>query len=440
MNEWLAKNIVYRFVQFARGEHVFNHYNVISYIPYLSHARIHELQLKKLRSVLTSAYVNIPFYRKMFDENGIHIDKLSLPDDMKALPILTKEDVRAHYQEIINPTVKKRVSKELSSGSSGNPLVIVKDRDKSGYARAVMYRCYAQYGINIGNKQARFWGVPVAPANFIKEKVKDLIANRIRLSAFNITDQTLHEFTKQMFRFKPKYFYGYPSMFYKYANWALENGYDFSELQLHAVINTGEILYDFQREAMEKAFGCKVVNEYGCSEIGVLAFECSEGNLHIMSDNVFLETVKSNNNRPDEIIVTELNNSLNPLIRYKLGDRGILSESKCTCGINLPIIGSLEGRDGSFIVTPEGKYVSDAILEYTFALGIKKFRATQDSVDELDISIVKRPDLNDALMKQYSHKLVKQLGTRLKINYTFVDDIEPEKSGKLRYFISSIEK
>jgi len=440
MNEWLAKNLVYNFLQFSRGEKIFHHAREINHIPFLPPEIIREIQLQKLREILKISYKNILFYKNLYEKYGINPDKMSLPYDIKTLPLLTKTIVHNNYTDMMNQSITKRTSKELTSGSSGNPITIVKDRDKSGYGRAVMFRCYKQHGIDIGHKQARFWGVPISPKDFLKEKCKDIIVNRIRLSAFDIHDQSLQRFTKKLIAFQPRYFYGYPSVLHKYATWLQENRIDISTLNLCAIITTGEILYSFQREIIAKVFGCRVVNEYGSTEVGVIAFECVKGYMHINSDHVFLESVKENNKvGTGELIVTELNNHYNPLIRFKIGDRGSISESTCDCGIKFPIITSLAGRDSTFIITPDGKYINDAILEYIFAQGIKRFRAVQNSKDTLDIKVVKTKDLTDRGMDDYKKKLVKSLGDSMRIKYEFVPEIKPEKSGKLRYFVSKVE-
>jgi len=435
MNEWFARAVVYNLLQFLRGEKISNYLQEISHIPSLPYDEIKKIQIAKLRNTLHIAYNNIPFYHRLFDEAGIEPDKLQLVEDFKSIPTLSKDMLRSHYDtEFINRNIKRRVSKETTSGSSGNPLTVVKHRDKSAKLRAVMYRCYKQYGIEIGSRQGRFWGLPLAQKNILKEKFKDLIGNRIRLSAFDIHEKSLIDFTERLKKFKPRYFYGYPSVLHKYATWVLEKGYELSELKLSVIITTGEILYNFQRKAIESAFGCKVANEYGSTEFGVIAFECEKGKLHINSDHVYVETDEKN-----ELVITELNNIYNPLIRYKIGDRGIVSNQRCDCGINFPVISSLAGRDSTFIVTPDGRYVNDAILEYTFASGIKQFQAVQNSINELDIKIVKKPILTERKMQEYKQILRKHLGTSIKIKYEFVPYIKRDKSGKLRYFISNIE-
>jgi phenylacetate-CoA ligase len=441
MNEWLAKNFVYNFLQFSRGEKIFKLIENINHIPKLSSDEIRDIQFNKLKKTIKTACRDIPFYQILYKKYGINPEKFVLPDDLEKLPVINKSIVHSNYTDMINQLIKRRTSKELTSGSSGNPITVIKDRDKSGYGRAVMFRCYGQHGIDIGHKQARFWGVPISPKDVFKEKCKDMIVNRIRLSAFDIHDQSLLTFTDKMIAFQPRYFYGYPSVLHKYATWIHEKKIDISRLKLKAIITTGEILYPFQKDIINKVFGCRVVNEYGSTEVGIIAFECIKGNMHINSDHVFLESV--NNKKTTgvgELIVTELNNQYNPLIRFKIGDRGCISANSCDCGINFPIISSLAGRDSTFIVTPDGKYVNDAILEYTFAQGIKRFRAVQNSRDTLNIKIVKTNDLSDQVMVEYKKKLVKSLGDALHISYEFVPEIEPEKSGKLRYFISNLNE
>jgi phenylacetate-CoA ligase len=441
MNEWFAKNLVYNFLQFSRGEKIFHYLKEINHIPALSYDDIRQIQLNKLRNIIKTAYDDIPFYRNLYKKYGIHPNHIDLPKDINFLPIITKPIVHRNYSQLVNNNIKKRVSKELTSGSSGDPITVLKHREKSGYGRAVMFRCYMQYGIDIGHKQARFWGVPISSRDSLKEKCKDMIVNRIRLSAFDIHDNSMHSFTDKLLRFQPRYFYGYPSVLHKYATWIFENNIDINLLNLNAIITTGEILYPFQRKTIHRVFGCPVVNEYGSTEVGLIAFECKKGKMHVNSDHVYLESVNDNNTlEPGDMIVTELNNQFNPLIRFKIGDRGSISEKGCDCGINFPVISSIAGRDSTFIVTPDGRYINDAILEYAFAQGIKKFRAVQKYRDAIDIKIVKTKDLTDRVMEEYNKKLVKSLGDSMRINYEFVSEIKPERSGKLRYFISKLKE
>ncbi len=439
MHSWIARNIVYRSIELARGEPVTGYLRRISHIPYLSRDEIAGIQAEKLRRVVMTSYRNIPFYRKRFDEAGIDVDRLKLPEDMVKIPILEKHDLRDNYHLLVNPELDVRISRESTSGSSGNPLTVIKDRDKSAYVRAVMYRCYAQYGVDIGDKQARFWGVPVDKRAYFVEKLKDILSNRIRLSAFMVDEEALSEFARRLQKFKPRYFCGYPSLIYKFCLWMLDHNVAFGECAPSVVITTGEVLYDFQRELIERTLKCRVANEYGATETGVIAFECPEGKMHINADHVCLEILPSGYGRDDgDIVVTELNNYYNPLIRYRIGDVGSVSEEPCGCGMGLPVLKALLGRQSSFIVTPENKYLYSALLAYVFKKGVRQFQGVQDSKDELTVRIVKDDSLTDTMLSEYKRKLSDHLGKTMRIKFEFVSAINPDRSGKLRYFVSKI--
>ncbi len=439
MNEQVA-NIVYRFIEYARGEPVSKYLLQIAHVPYLSRDEIVGIQVEKLRKTIVKAYESIPFYRKRLDEAGIDIARLHLPDDMARIPVLEKQEVRENYPRLIDNTLDVRTSRESTSGSSGKPLIVTKDRNKSAYVRAVMYRCYAQYGIRIGDKQARFWGVPVDRWRYSVERTKDFLANRIRLSAFEVDDASLSVFARKLQKFNPRYFCGYPSLIYKFCQWMNDQSIELGDASPSVVITTGEVLYEFQRMLIEKTLGCRVANEYGATETGVIAFECPEGNMHINADHVYLEVLASGTDSGiGDIVVTELNNSYNPLIRYRIGDTGETSCDVCSCGIGFPVLKAIGGRQSGFIVTPDGRYLYSAILSYTFGEGIRHFQGIQNRRDELIVRIVKDDSLTEEMIRYYKEKLSSRLGGTVKVRFDFVRCIEPDRSGKLRYFISNID-
>jgi phenylacetate-coenzyme A ligase PaaK-like adenylate-forming protein len=126
----------------------------------------------------------------------------------------------------------------------------------------------------------------------------------------------------------------------------------------------GEYLSDAAREAIEEAFGAVVVNEYGASECMSIGFSCPRGALHVNADWVLLEPV-DRNYRPTPpgepshtVLLTNLANRVQPIIRYDLGDSMMASGGACACGSALPVIHAegrrddvlaLRARDGSLV-------------------------------------------------------------------------------------------
>ena len=116
------------------------------------------------------------------------------------------------------------------------------------------------------------------------------------------------------------------------------------------------MLYDFQRRNIEKSFKTPVFNRYGCREVGHIASECpAHKGMHYDADRLIIEIVDDEGNTcpPNtvgNIVITDLNNYVFPLIRYKIGDMGSLSDdTNCECGCTFPKIRKIEGRSFDII-------------------------------------------------------------------------------------------
>jgi phenylacetate-CoA ligase len=440
MNPWFAREIVYRSIGIARREKVLTYLRQVRSVPFQPMDQIKLLQREKLAKILAHASRHSVYYRELFDQHGLSAEKGAWPEDLVRLPLLNKETLQKNPEALITVRDSRPVSIESTSGSQGAPLLIAVDRCKSAHIRALMFRNYGWYGIQVGDPQARFWGMPTSAKLAKRERLKDLLANRIRLSAFDVDDAAFDRFLQQLRRFKPTYFYGYPSLISRFASWLTENRIDTGEFRLAAVITSGELLHGYQRETIAGCFDCPVVNEYGTTETGIIAFECSHGKLHINSDHLYLESVGSGENQGrGSLVVTELNNYYNPLIRYALGDLGSISEEACSCGCGFPVLEELAGREGNFILTPGNRKVFSAVLSYTLKEGIAQFQAVQQSREELIVKIVRQEGWNETLHTRYRDALSRALGDEMKVTFEFVPAIQTDKSGKLRYFVSNLK-
>jgi phenylacetate-coenzyme A ligase PaaK-like adenylate-forming protein len=136
------------------------------------------------------------------------------------------------------------------------------------------------------------------------------------------------------------------------------------------------------------------------------------------------------------ILLTDLFGKEVPLLRYRLTDSAQTGESDCRCGRNLGVLRPTGGRQSSVILLPNGREVFSSILAYSAPPEVRRFRATQVSVDELNIEVEPSPGLDHtavlAACRSSWTEAIPDLGT---IQVRIVDSIEPEVSGKLRYFI-----
>ena len=262
MNKWAARHLVYLPTQRLLGQDLGRHLGEVEGRERLSVEEILSIRDRRIRLLVEHACRQVPYYRELFDSLGIGPETVRSYADLVKLPVLTKRHILERPADLLAPAFPGRLFERKTSGSTGLTLHFKKEADALAANDAVMYRCYAWYGIEIGDRQARFWGVPVVPKLRYRERLKDLVTNRIRISAFDISCSRVEREYRRILKFGPAYFYGYTSAIYGFAIVARRLGLDLKTLDLKAVICTAEKMYPQHRTVLEEAFSCPVVDEY----------------------------------------------------------------------------------------------------------------------------------------------------------------------------------
>ena len=389
----------------------------------------------KIRSMVEKA--DLSYYGNVFFAPD-HLNRLGRIDTfLKSFPLMDKASARG-YGFSCRPSEYSFLDKRSTSGSTGEPFEFYKDRASTAVMDAIQTMAFSWHGIDPGDKQARFWGMPSGKNRRIA-LLKDFVKNRIRFSAFDLSAERMSRFYKKMLRFTPSYFYGYPSLILEFGRFLKKRNLSLAQIPLKAIIGTGEYVAQGERQEFLDLFNLPLVSEYGCTETGVIGFECPSGNMHLMSPNIYLEVIDENGNEvhqgdEGEFVVTELNALYKPFIRYRLGDRGRKFKAACPCGCKYPVIEVSSGRKDDYIITPEGEKIYDAILAYTLKKGVQKFKATQISVNTLSIDIIPNSDFTQLLRDHYIAELKHRISHKMMIDIHLVEKIERDRSGKLRYF------
>lgn len=439
----LAKS-VYRFIQWGRREPVFSVLDQLERSQWYPAEHLRDLQWTRLTRLLVHAYDTVPFYRERFQTLGLTPQDVRSPADFARIPVLTKEELRAQRLRLLSSAGPRRVSAMATSGSSGDPLTVVRDRNSTAYHRAAKYRGHRWFGIEIGAREARLWGMPVDFPTRLREQIKDLALNRIRASAYELDEGSLYRFYRRIVRFRPVYLFGYASLVYEFARFILDEGLDWRGLKLKAAIITSETLHDFQREAIEAAFGCPTVNEFGCTETGIIAFQCPQGGMHIPVEAVYVEIEPDNlTGSPGlgRVILTDLHNYTMPIIRYDIGDLAAFSNESCLCGRALPLLRDIAGRTSDVIVTPDGRRIHTIIFYYIlYGLesrggGIKKFQVVRDAPNSYTMKLVKDANFRERDFTLVKRKIAAYLGSQVEMRYQFVNSIGHTAAGKHRDFV-----
>ena len=285
---------------------------------------------------------------------------------------------------------------------------------------------------------------------YLKCMVKKRLRNILVLQPFNLEKRELQKAYDKMVRFKPALIYGLAGSVSRFAEFVLEN--DLPKIEgVKAVTSTAETLFEWQRDTIEKAFSCPVINEYGCSEVGSCAFECEHKGLHISDEIVFMEFLNQDGHpcRPGEqgeLVATHFFNRYMPLIRYRMGDFGTPLAQQCRCGRSLSLMDLRVGKLTELIRLEKGKVLSSEIFVYigrallTKGLHcIKQFRIIQKNPELFVIEIAKKEPYNDQATLVFAELMREKFGIHTAVEFRFVERISPDPSGKIRYFINEMK-
>jgi phenylacetate-CoA ligase len=356
----IVRNVIYPIYRGLRGDELLPMLEELERTQWLEPGEIEELQWRKLRGLLASAATFVPYYRDLFAGAGVDAGAVETIDDLRNIPFLTKERVREAGGSIITKDPLRRGLPAKMRGSAGEILYFFTDLSASPLKRANTLRGYRWTGIDIGERQAYLWGIDLDRP--MKERLRDgfknYFNNVLYLSTFDMSDETMRGYAAALRRFRPGILIGYPSALENFVRFCLRTGTVGPRPK--AVVTSGEILVQQQRDQIEGFFSCSLFDRYGIREFGNVAHECEthEG-LHLFSDLFYVEVLDDGGNpvgpgETGELVVTDLSNYYMPFVRYRTGDLAVQTDRTCSCGRGMPLLEQIEGQSINAILTTEG--------------------------------------------------------------------------------------
>jgi phenylacetate-CoA ligase len=385
---------------------------------------------------------NNPFYKELIGSKKIN--------NWNDLPILTKKNLQKPLAERLSKDCEtKSVFVNKTSGSSGDPFIFAKDKYCHAITWASIIYRFSWYKINFNTSfQARFYGIPLDFIGNKKERIKDFLSNRFRFTIFDLSDVVLE---KVLVKFKTKkfdYINGYTSSVVLFAKFLQSKNIVLKEIcpTLKVCMVTSEMLFDEDKILMERQFGIPVVNEYGASELDLIAFQNQNGEWQINSETLFVEILDEDNNvlpygKEGRVVITSLYNKAHPFIRYDIGDIGILDEKST---VQKPILKQLIGRTNDVAILPSGKkspgltfyYVTKSIIEDDG--NVKEFIIKQTKINAFEIDYVSEKELHLEQISKIEEAISLYLEPNLNFIFTRKNSLERSNRGKLKQFKSMI--
>lgn len=371
----------------------------------LKRAKLELKRIQSLNKMDLSSFLNekkTAIVQHHLNQNAFYKSKVNdrQVSDWSKIPVMTKKDLQVPLIErLSNGYSLKNTYVNKTSGSSGDPFIFAKDKFCHAMTWAVIQNRFGWYDLNFNSsRQARFYGIPLDKKGYYKERLKDKLSSRFRFSIFDLSDQMLERHLKQFYKIPFAYINGYTSSIVQFAKFL-----DRKELVLNSIcptlkacVVTSEMLFPEDKHLMESVFGVPVINEYGASELDIIAFENPDKSWQLNNETLFIEFLDEQdrevpNGTEGRIVVTSLYNKAHPFIRYDIGDIGIKSKSST---LRVPVLETLIGRTNDIAILPSGKkaagltfyYITKSVIEDDG--NVKEFVVEQQSLDQFHIRYV----------------------------------------------------
>ena len=416
-------------------------------VEFLGKSELEEIRLLRLKEVLYNAYLNVPYYRKVFDKHGFKPSDLGSIANIDMIPLLSKDDVRENIHfELFSSKHKKRQMHQINtSGSTGHPFVCYADKFQLEMRFATTMRALEMTGYRFGDKQLRLWHqtLGMSPSQVVREKIDALFLRRKFIPAFEMTEESIKSLLELIERGSYKLIDGYAESLNFIAS--LSD----SQIKNHpkGVISSAQQLTPATRMKIESLFGTRVHDKYGSREFSGIAYQCDQSDYHHVQDESYIVEilVEGRPARPGEvgeIVITDLNNFSVPLIRYRIGDLAVAVEQEaCKCGRPHSLIGEITGRTQAMIGCANGVWLPGGFFGHFFKdyeYCIKHYQIVQENFGSFVLKIVASHQFTESTKEEILDSLFKYAGLETQIDIEIVPEIPLVRTGKRSPVVSTL--
>lgn len=379
---------------------------------------------QRFLEIFQRAYDKSPFYHRLYTEAGIHKEDITCLNDIKKLPVVTKDMVRKHADEML--TVPRwQVIAANTSGTTGTPLRLYESWKDIWRARAYTYSSRKRCGFTYGQRLVSLRGHLDRSITHLRVHA----SNTLYLSSYSINKKTIETYVRLISDFQPVAIEGYPSSLY-----ALALNLKDADIRLHipTTFTSSETLLDYQRTLIEEYLRTEIFDLYGMTERTISLMETANHNgyyeLPGYSINEYLE---------DGEICTSLVSDAFPMIRYRSND--IIELAEATEENPQIVVKRVEGRREDFLRCKDGSQIMRLGFLFKGVKHVRMSQLVQLSDGKLEVCIVPETDFTNTDKKQVERNLIDRIGESnidFCIKLITEDEIRYTKRGKFKYIIS----
>lgn len=385
------------------------------------------LQLNYLREILTYSKNNVPYYKNLFEKINFDTNIKSF-DDLKKIPILTKDDVIKNFDSLISNSFKGKKYKMNTSGTTGKRMTILGSDELFKIECAFITNSFNDHGAKIYTDHS-IWIRRYSPKKGDPLFMDDFELNRTYMSAFDLNDKTVENYVNFINKKKSKILVSYPSTLYYLS--VLCKKHNLKLKYIEQIHGASEVCLPQWKDEIKKNLNLDIKMHYGQVEKVSFAHQDSSDDYYrenlLYGYNEFLED--------GSLIATGFHNYVMPLIRYQTNDKFKLLENPVLDGAFPKTIESILGRNGDMLISESGAFVP-AVNFYSFMSKYEEvdmFQILQKKIDKsVSFFIVPNILYNNIVQEKLMQEMIDRLGN-ISIEIIEVDSIKrDENSNKLK--------
>jgi phenylacetate-CoA ligase len=375
----------------------------------LNGAELQTLRLARLRQLVEHAYHNVPYYRRLFDSAGFRPRHLRRLADLAAIPVTTRERLQKIPPDdlISHAADREKLRSARTSGSTGVPLTVYRTRGEARLRQLLTLRTFRCNGLRWDDRVVTLSRRPTAarPRWFSRWRGAPLW----NLCFFEQPEVIV----RWLKRLKPSVIYGFATNLAIVADLMVQERVD--DLRPRLLATSSDLLLPGFRRVLLQAFGTAPIDIYNCTELGDIGWQCQQRQgFHLNADWLHVEILRSGEQAAEgecgEVVVTPLYRYAMPLIRYSPGDAAVRVESKCPCGLQLPVLGKIEGRTQNIVRLPFGRLFAGFSEIMSQFPEVNRYQIVQAALDAFVVKVVPGRDYCEETSRRINEALSARLG------------------------------
>jgi phenylacetate-CoA ligase len=408
--------------------------------------------LASLRTLLTRAAAEVPYYRSRWAEAGLDPARLARFDfaDLGRIPITPKQDVRDNPESFVAASAGRpaRLHHYYTSGSTGTPITVYcTSDDHRRFIAAREARSFAWAGGSVRMPRSMIGGRMIVPRHDAPPPYYrwNRAERQVYFSGYHISRAHAQNYVQGFNRYRPQLLTGYANAHYQLARFMLSERLRL-DYRPRALVLSSEKLTSEMKSTLYAAFGARAWEEFGAVENCVLATECERGRLHVSPDFGIVEIVDDEGRpvppgRPGKVVCTGLANLTQPLIRYDIGDIACWSPEPCPCGRDaLPVLEQIVGRLEDLVIGKNGQATVRFHGLFVNLPNVVEGQVIQEDLDHIRIRVVAREGFGEDDVRTIRTRVAEERLGPLQVTVERVPLIERTERGKFRAVINRLPK